>query len=104
MTTIDMKVRNIITMLAPDNRMEPVFPSETLEGLGFDSLARHTIALAIEDRFQIDLDDGVPEAWTTVQDVMDSVLNELAVAEEVERFSSIHHGDMVEIQYKEPET
>lgn len=77
MTTIDMKVRNIITMLAPDNRMEPVFPSETLEGLGFDSLDRFEMTAKIEQEFGIDIEDGVTDAWVTVQDVMDSVLNEL---------------------------
>lgn len=77
MTTIDMRVRNIITMLAPDNRMEPVFPSETLDNLGFDSLDRFEMTAKIEEEFSIDLEDGVTDAWVTVQDVMDSVLNEL---------------------------
>lgn len=102
MTTIDMRVRNIITMLAPDNRMEPVFPSETLEGLGFDSLDRFEMTAKIEEEFSIEIEDGVPEAWTTVQDVIDSVLNEvdpMLTPEQYEKERTFvpHPGDYVNV-------
>lgn len=74
-----LKVREIITAAIPSKPSYLLLAGtgETLENLGFDSLDRHEIASKIEQEFSIDIEDGVPETWTTVQDVIDSVLNEL---------------------------
>lgn len=82
MTNNDMviTVLKIIAEIAHDLKSiekMTVSTGDTLEGLGIDSLDRHEIALQIEQHFNIDIEDGVPEAWSTVQDVIDSVSNEL---------------------------
>lgn len=68
-------VREIITALIPNK--PPYLPivglGENLADIDFDSLSRHEIADTIEMYFEIDIDDDVPETWTTVQDVVDSV-------------------------------
>ena len=77
-----LKVQEIITAAIPNKPSYLLLAGtgETLENLGFDSLDRHEIALKIEQEFSIDIEDGVPEAWTTVQDVIDSVVNEIGAS------------------------
>lgn len=73
------RICKIVTLEASDNRMELVQPSEMLEALGFDSLGKHTLSMRLEDEFHIDIECGTEDAWTTVQDVIDSVSNELGL-------------------------
>ena len=85
MTDIHNAVREIITALIPNKpaHLIQVGSGQRLDVLGFDSLDRFEIAVKIDQEFSIDLDDGVPDAWATVQDVIDSVLNELGRASDL---------------------
>ena len=88
------EIINIITDFIRDDNIgcDTVSTKQRLDDLGIDSLDVWEIALKIEERFEIDIEDGVPEAWATVQDVIDSVLNELG-----ERTFVPKQGDFVNV-------
>lgn len=73
-TTIN-RITAIITLAVSDNRMESVFPTETLDALGLDSLDRWDMVVKIEEEFKIDIEQEAIAAWVNVQDVIDTVSN-----------------------------
>lgn len=64
----------VITTAVPDNRMEPVQPSETLESLGIKYLhQRNTLMYALNKAFDFQIDNTESIRWNTVQDILNTV-------------------------------
>ncbi|QWY83203.1 acyl carrier protein [Rhizobium phage RHph_X2_24] len=53
----------------------PVEPATTLEALGFDSLDKCELMIALETECDIEIDSECVNAWSTVQDVIETVEN-----------------------------
>lgn len=66
------KIRQTVTVNSADNRMELVFPSEKLNGLG---VQRTSCVHEIETFFGIEFEAQQIEAWETVQNIIDDVMN-----------------------------
>lgn len=69
---VTREVRRIVTINSADNRMEPVWQGENLSWLGFNTISgRHEI----ECFFAIEFEQEQVDAWTTVQNIIDDVMN-----------------------------
>lgn len=81
---VTREVRNLVTQNCADNRMEHVFPSETLREIMFNTTSgRHEI----ECFFGVDFEQEQVDAWETVQNIIDDVMNlwALPISTAVER-------------------
>jgi len=66
---------NIIKRDAGLQESDVLIMDTPLSDLGFDSMSRHSLALALETEFSLDIEVETADAWTTAQDVVDTLTN-----------------------------
>ncbi len=72
--TVETKIKNVIAKINLDVDIENIFPETSLiEDLGADSLTIVELIMAMEDAFEIEIDDTEAEKLLTVQDVIDFI-------------------------------
>ncbi len=72
--TVETKIKNVIAKINLDVDIENIFPETSLiEDLGADSLTIVELVMAMEDAFEIEIDDTEAEKLLTVQDVIDFI-------------------------------
>lgn len=73
------KIKKIIASVL-DINTESITPDASfLYDLGIDSIDAVSLAMAIEEEFNIEINDDVPETFKTVQDAVDYIDTETSV-------------------------
>ena len=74
MITIEAKVKKLIAKINTNADIEQIFPdTDFVEDLGIDSLSIIELVMAIEDAFEIEIDNNEAEKLRTVKNIIDFV-------------------------------
>ena len=71
---IEKKILEMILIQIGAQPEEHYNLSSTLSDLDFDSLDSIELVMAIEEEFELEVDESHEEKWTTIQDVADYVI------------------------------
>ncbi len=72
--TVETKVKNVIAKINLDVDIENILlETSFIEDLGADSLTIVELVMAMEEAFEIEIDDTEAEKLLTVQDVIDLI-------------------------------
>ena len=72
--TVEAKVKKEISKILPDIDVEQIFPQTDLIGdLAADSLVIVELVMALEEAFEIEIDNSEAEKLRTVKDIIDVV-------------------------------
>lgn len=74
MITIEANVKKLIAKITTNADIEQIFPdTDFVEDLGIDSLSIIELVMAIEDAFEIEIDNNEAEKLRTVKNIIDFV-------------------------------
>ena len=109
----DRKRRDIITNIVKPTVTEIVYDhilnnqavvvdtvdaSMSLDKLNIDSLEKISLAMDLEEHFEIDVSDQQIEAFVTVADIIDLIQLKLAAQPSVEELAEIQRSDIAQME------
>ena len=71
---IEEKILELVDAQIGSNKHDPNMLTSNLNGIGFDSLDFLELVMALEEEFEIEIDESHEKKWTTIQDVVDYVV------------------------------
>jgi len=72
--------------------------SMSLDKLNIDSLEKISLAMDLEEHFEIDVSDQQIEAFVTVADIIDLIQMKLAAQPSVEELAEIQRSDIAQLE------
>ena len=78
--------------------VDTVDASMSLDKLNIDSLEKISLAMDLEEHFEIDVSDQQIEAFVTVADIIDLIQLKLAAQPSVEELAEIQRSDIAQLE------
>ena len=78
--------------------VDTVDASMSLDKLNIDSLEKISLAMDLEEHFEIDVSDQQIEAFVTVADIIDLIQLKLAAQPSVEELAEIQRSDIAQME------
>lgn len=78
--------------------VDTVDASMSLDKLNIDSLEKISLAMDLEEHFEIDVSDQQIEAFVTVADIIDLIQLKLAAQPSMEELAEIQRSDIAQIE------